>query len=172
MDPGSVNKLIWGVSALSILMPSVHYSNNFTITVQIQWICPFVQIPTKWLLQNFAHHKTNVLSWHMLNFALRYITCITHSIIGWDILKRPFIKHSKLTHIVQVYKASTISMLWFMDHPALISGISRQNMAIFVDHMCGNMAAASQKLGRLLCQLNTTNDSLHLKKGILYWIFL
>ena len=100
------------------------------------------------------------------------ITCITHSLIGRAMLNRPWIIHSKLIILLKVYKASKISILWFMDHPALISGMSLQNMANFVGHMCGNMAAASQKLGRLLCRLNSTNDSLHLIRGIFYWYFL
>ena len=137
-----------------------------------------------WLLLGSFYPQFSIHHWRLLRISQfkvmqdwsqpmrEDIICITHPLICWDMLKRPMIMHSKSTLIAQVYKASTISMLWFMDHPALISGMSRQNMAIFVAHMCGNMAAANQKLGRLLCQLNTTDDFLHLMRGIFHWIFL
>ena len=47
-----------------------HFTNNFSITIQMWWKFNFalIQIQIKWSLQNFAHDTTAVLSWQVQDF--------------------------------------------------------------------------------------------------------
>ena len=47
-----------------------HFTNNFSITIQMWWKFHFalIQILTKWSLQYLAHDTTAELSWHVPNF--------------------------------------------------------------------------------------------------------
>ena len=47
-----------------------HFTNNFSITIQMWWKFHFalIQILMKWSLQNLAHGTTAELSWHVPNF--------------------------------------------------------------------------------------------------------
>ena len=50
--------------------PGAHFTNNFSITIQMWWKFHFapIQILIKWSLQYLAHGTTAGLSWHVPNF--------------------------------------------------------------------------------------------------------
>ena len=50
--------------------PGAHFTNNFSITIQMWWKFYFalIQILIKWSLQYLAHGTTAGLSWHVPNF--------------------------------------------------------------------------------------------------------
>ena len=50
-------------------LPGDHFTNNFSITIQMWWKFHFaiIQILIKWSLQSLAHGTTAGLSWHVPN---------------------------------------------------------------------------------------------------------
>ena len=50
--------------------PGPRFTNGFSIAIEIRWKLRFVliSIPIQWLLQNFVHDTTAVLSWHVQKF--------------------------------------------------------------------------------------------------------
>ena len=54
----------------SIITTGAHFTNNFSITIQMWWKFNFalIQILKKWSLQYLAHDTTAGLSWHVTNF--------------------------------------------------------------------------------------------------------
>ena len=67
-----VTTLIWKTNTLFFtkLKPGAHFTNNFSITIQMWWKFHFalIQILKKWSLQYLAHGTTAGLSWHVPNF--------------------------------------------------------------------------------------------------------
>ena len=53
-----------------LFVPGAHFTNNFSITIQMWWKFHFalIQILIKWSLQYLAHGTTAGLSWHVPNF--------------------------------------------------------------------------------------------------------
>ena len=63
--------------SILILKSGAQFTNDFSIVIQIQWKfhSALIQVFHKWLLWNFAHSTTAVLSWHVQKFvAIWYIT--------------------------------------------------------------------------------------------------
>ena len=58
--------------------PGAHFTNNFSITIQMWWKFHFalIQALIKWSLQNLAHGTTAGLSWHVQNFVSIWSTVI------------------------------------------------------------------------------------------------
>ena len=54
-----------------------HFTNDFSIIIKIWWKfhSALIQVEVKWLLQNFAHATTAVLSWHVQHFVA---ICLLH----------------------------------------------------------------------------------------------
>ena len=67
---------------VNILRHGTHFTNNFSIVIHIWWKFHFalIQAVAHWLLLNFAHGMTAVLSWQMQNFVgIWYPTMELHS---------------------------------------------------------------------------------------------
>ena len=60
------------------IYPGAHFTNNFSITIQMWWKFHFALILAliKWSLQNVAHGTTAGLSWHVPNFVAIWSTVI------------------------------------------------------------------------------------------------
>ena len=58
--------------------PGAHFTNDFSITIQMWWKFHFalIQVLIKWSLQNLAHGTTAELSWRVPNFVAIWSTVI------------------------------------------------------------------------------------------------
>ena len=54
----------------SMMLSMAHFTNNFSITIQMWWkfLCALIPILIQWSLQYLAHGTTAGLSWHVPNF--------------------------------------------------------------------------------------------------------
>ena len=57
------------------MTPWAHFRKDISIVIQIQWKFHFalIQVVRKWMLWNFAHDMTALLTWHVQNFVTIYV---------------------------------------------------------------------------------------------------
>ena len=119
----------------------VHFTNNFSITIQMWWKFHFALIPIliKWSLHYLAHGTTAGLSWHMPNFVVIWLSVIEselkwnfHQI--WIVMEKSLVKWAPgLGLLYSVY----LDTLWENTSPLWRESICYRWIPLIYDQWCG-----------------------------------